>query len=668
MPGGEARPGQRDALIVATGRYQDPELAALRSPSRDAAELAAVLGDQAIGGFGVQVLLDRAGHVLREEIDGFLADRLPDDLLVLYLSCHGVKDTAGRLHFAASTTKLSRLASTGISASFVYEQVDQCQARRILLLLDCCYSGAYLKGQRPKAENRAGIRQFEGRGRAVITSCTALEYAFEMDTGHVTGTAAAPSVFTSALVEGLRTGQADRDGDGQVSVDDLYAYVFERVRETTPHQTPEKKWGEIRGDFIIARNPRPPAPGPDPAAAADSHSPKPGATRRAALKLGAVSAAAAGLAITGWDLTHHNPPTRRPPRKSTPAHTPLWTFNVPGAGPPGPSLQVGGGIVYTNGDAYTYALRCSDGATLWSSKIPGSLITPPGSTIFYAAGTYDVYALRTDNGRMIWHSPIAFPSWLTITGGVLYATDQYGAVHALRASDGAKLWNFVTSQGESSGLAVAAGVVYTASANQGASVYAIRAGSQVWRSPVGGAEVGPEVAAGTVYVTVIADGASRLCALRSVDGANLWISDFQVPLTPPLVTATRLYIRGIGGIFHALNPHTGAILWSYLPSRRAPGPGPLLTAESVYFASDETLSALSASNGTRIWDYSPGNNIYDFAVTEDAVCIASNDLYLLNAKDGAKLWSYPVQANSVVADDSIFYASSTTGKLYALSA
>jgi type II secretory pathway pseudopilin PulG len=97
-----------------------------------------------------------------------------------------------------------------------------------------------------------------GRGRAVITSSTALEYSFELDTGHVTGKAA-PSVFTEALVEGLRTGRADRDRDGLVSVDDLYGYVYERVREVTPHQTPEKKWGEISGDFIVAKNPNPPA-------------------------------------------------------------------------------------------------------------------------------------------------------------------------------------------------------------------------------------------------------------------------------------------------------------------------------------------------------------------------------------------------------------------------
>jgi hypothetical protein len=233
-------------------------LSELRSPSRDAEELAQILEDPAIGGFSVEVLLDQPAHLVREEIEGFFADRRLDDLLVLYVSCHGVKDAAGVLHFAASTTKLSRLASTGISADFVYEQIERCRARRVLLLLDCCYSGAYLAGHRVRSGQRAAIELREGRGRAVITSSTALEYSFEIDSGKITG-AAAPSLFTTALVEGLRTGDADCDGDGLISVDDLYAYVYERVREASPHQTPEKKWGDIRGEFIIARNPHPPA-------------------------------------------------------------------------------------------------------------------------------------------------------------------------------------------------------------------------------------------------------------------------------------------------------------------------------------------------------------------------------------------------------------------------
>jgi Caspase domain len=170
MASGEHHAAGSYALIVAADRYSDPGLRRLRSPAQDARELAQVLKDPAIGGYQVQVLVNQPGHVVSEEIEGFFANRRADDLLVLYFSCHGVKDPAGSLYFAASTTKLNRLAASGISSAFVSEQVQRCRWRRIILLLDCCYSGAYLKGHRPRAGDRVSFDPIQGRGWAVITS------------------------------------------------------------------------------------------------------------------------------------------------------------------------------------------------------------------------------------------------------------------------------------------------------------------------------------------------------------------------------------------------------------------------------------------------------------------------------------------------------------------
>src|SRR5580700_5603444 len=116
MAGDDGGTGRSLALIVATDRYADPGFGQLRSPSRDAEELAGVLGDPAIGGFAVRAVVNEPGELVREEIEGFFSDRRLGDLLVLYISCHGVKDPSGRLYFAATTTKLARLAASGISS------------------------------------------------------------------------------------------------------------------------------------------------------------------------------------------------------------------------------------------------------------------------------------------------------------------------------------------------------------------------------------------------------------------------------------------------------------------------------------------------------------------------------------------------------------------------
>ena len=257
--------GTRSALIVASDDYADPGLRQLRAPASDARALAAVLRDPGIGGFEVRTLLNEPAHEVSLAVEEFFADRRPDDLLVVHFSCHGVKDEDGELYFATSNTLLGRLGATAVAAEFVNRRMSRSRSRRVVLLLDCCYAGAFERGMRARAGAEIGIEsQFGGRGRAVITASSSMEYAFEGDQ-LADARELAPSVFTSALVAGLETGEADRDQDGQVALDELYDYIYDKVRTATPNQTPGKWTFGIQGELVIARRARPvttPAPLP----------------------------------------------------------------------------------------------------------------------------------------------------------------------------------------------------------------------------------------------------------------------------------------------------------------------------------------------------------------------------------------------------------------------
>jgi Caspase domain len=257
--------GNRSALIVASDSYTDPGLQRLRAPASDAQALAGVLRDPDIGGFEVRTLLNEPAHEVTLAVEEFFAERRPDDLLLLHFSCHGVKDEGGELYFAAANTRMRRLAATAVPAEFVNRRMGRSRSRRIVLLLDCCYAGAFERGMTARAGAGMDIEeQFGGRGRAVITASSAMEYAFEGDELADAGEQA-PSVFTSALVEGLETGEADRDQDGLVALDELYDYVYDRVRAVTPNQTPGKWTFGVQGELVIARRSRPvttPAPLP----------------------------------------------------------------------------------------------------------------------------------------------------------------------------------------------------------------------------------------------------------------------------------------------------------------------------------------------------------------------------------------------------------------------
>lgn len=253
----------RSALIIANNEYDDVGLKRLRAPAYDAESLGDVLRDPDIGAFEVKTLLNAPAHEASLAVEEFFADRAADDLLLMHVSSHGVKDEGGDLYFAASNTQVRRLGATAIAADFVNRCMARSRSRRIVLLLDCCYAGAFERGMLARAGSSVSIEeQLGGRGRAVITASSALEYAFEggdlSDANDPT-----PSVFTSALVEGLRTGDADRDQDGSVALDELYEYVYDKVRAETPNQTPGKWVFGVQGDLVIARRARPvtsPAP------------------------------------------------------------------------------------------------------------------------------------------------------------------------------------------------------------------------------------------------------------------------------------------------------------------------------------------------------------------------------------------------------------------------
>jgi hypothetical protein len=152
-------------LLVATAAYGDQAFRRLRAPGHDVEVLRRVLAVPGIGGFEVRALVNQPGQLVEEEIEGFFADRKPDDLLVLYLSCHGVKDQDGRLYFAATDTKLQRLAASGISSTFVNEQMANSRSKRVVLLLDCCYSGAFARGFAPR-----GVRGLSSRSGARVAA------------------------------------------------------------------------------------------------------------------------------------------------------------------------------------------------------------------------------------------------------------------------------------------------------------------------------------------------------------------------------------------------------------------------------------------------------------------------------------------------------------------
>ena len=197
------------------------------------------------------MLVNQPHYVVGEAIADFYGEAGREDLTLLYFTGHGVKDDEGRLYLAMTNTRREALMFTAISGAQLNDAMDASRSRRKVLILDCCYSGAFPAGRTAKAdEGVQTLERFQGKGRAVLTASDATQYAFEGDDLRGSGTS---SVFTRYLVEAISSGAADLDEDGDIALDELYSYVYDRVVAEVPQQRP-KKQEDVDGRILIARN------------------------------------------------------------------------------------------------------------------------------------------------------------------------------------------------------------------------------------------------------------------------------------------------------------------------------------------------------------------------------------------------------------------------------
>lgn len=266
MSAGEPR---RRALVLACAQFADNSLPPLRSPRRDAEVLGATLADHAASRYDVDARVDVTAHEARLSIEDFFATARPNDQHLLYISTHGVQDQRGELYFALRDTQKDRPAATAVSAEWVNEQIRVSRSRATIVLVDCCFSGAFIRGMRARDSGEASLGLLvrdmpPGTGVAVLTASGETEFSLE-EAGGRAAAAARPSYFTEAVVAGISSGAADRDGDGRITVDELYDYVYRRVVDGPSPQRP-RRMGLGEGEMVVAevavRIDEPPLPAP----------------------------------------------------------------------------------------------------------------------------------------------------------------------------------------------------------------------------------------------------------------------------------------------------------------------------------------------------------------------------------------------------------------------
>jgi hypothetical protein len=206
--------GGRFGLLIASFEFQATELFPLVAEA-DVDALVSVLTRPEIGGFKVTTLVNQPSHVVRRAIEGFYADRSREDLVLFYFSGHGIKGDGSELFLATVDTDRKYLASTAVASSFIRELMRASRAQQQIVLLDCCYAGAFARDLIAKSDKTANSGDYfniAGRGQIILTASDDMQYAFQEGETAIFPTAEdvpSLSVFTRTIVRGIQTGEAD---------------------------------------------------------------------------------------------------------------------------------------------------------------------------------------------------------------------------------------------------------------------------------------------------------------------------------------------------------------------------------------------------------------------------------------------------------------------------
>jgi hypothetical protein len=241
--------GKRYAILIASSRYQDePGLHELRCPENDVDALNEILGSPEFGQFTETFVLKNApSHEVQEKMETILAAASKDDLVLIYFSGHGKQmDRSYQLCLATANTRLSALATTSIPAATIKLLFDHSFAKSKILILDCCYSGAVEKAFKGGGVEEELKRMSDAEGTFIMTASTDFQVAVERPEDQL-------SLFTKHLVAGIRSGEADKNEDGYIDINELHSYVCEKVRQEGT-QKPLEWHLRSNGDLILSRS------------------------------------------------------------------------------------------------------------------------------------------------------------------------------------------------------------------------------------------------------------------------------------------------------------------------------------------------------------------------------------------------------------------------------
>jgi hypothetical protein len=240
------------AFLVGVDKFADTSFQPLRFCQNDVSDMDRVLLNREISDFETIVVRNEEHYSILKRLEQAVYHLSNSDKVIFYFAGHGkLSRRSGLPYLVASDTISDALNSTGIAVDAILRILRESNCRQRLMILDCCHSGAVGEIFRGNEVGDSIVNLARSTGTYILTASTAIQTAAERE--HDLGDGG-NGVFTRFLVEGIETGEAQvRDGDENITVDDLFDYVRSKVIMSSA-QEPKKYVLDGAGTFNIARS------------------------------------------------------------------------------------------------------------------------------------------------------------------------------------------------------------------------------------------------------------------------------------------------------------------------------------------------------------------------------------------------------------------------------
>jgi len=239
------------AVLIGNNEFNEHDK--LSCPLYDVDGIKNVLTAQNTGLFiteNITVLKNENSSTILEALNMKLSQKQMDNLFLLYYSGHGLIFNNDLYLAAKNTSKNEKLLdSTAIPFERIYNWIKKFSWKKVIVILDCCYSG--LAGNVFKSSIASQLQMINNKAAGIFfITASSDQIAYDKsENSHY-------SLFTKHLIAGLETGEADINGDGLVSVDELFDYTYEKVIYENPNQVPRNFYIKKTSKLIIAKSGR----------------------------------------------------------------------------------------------------------------------------------------------------------------------------------------------------------------------------------------------------------------------------------------------------------------------------------------------------------------------------------------------------------------------------